>query len=356
MLSFFSSNRANPAYKSTVADEYDPSEDYDAKATQPTADEPFYKYSWALPHFDPSIKLPPLEPFDHVDPGQRALTDPKPASFLDNATKVQDVTPFLGTTIEGVQLNKLSDRERDQVALFVAKRKVAVFYDQDFIDESPEWLLHNWGSYFGRLHIHPCSGQPKDYPEFHLVYRDGNNTLNFEQSDRFSTTLWHSDVTYEQQPPGITTLFLFDTPEVGGSYLETLQVVHSGFEQAAHSLAGKRGGVVKRDPVQNVHPLVRVHPVTGEKALYVNRQFSRSIVGLKTEESDGILELLYSHIEKGADFQARIRWRPRTVVLWDNRVTAHSAVVDFISKGERRHGARITPQAERPYIDSTQSK
>ncbi|KAG8867896.1 hypothetical protein FRB97_002895, partial [Tulasnella sp. 331] len=180
---------------------------------------------------------------------------------------------------------------------------------------------------------------------------------------------------YEQQPPGITTLFLFDTPEVGGdtlfvsqveaynrlspsfrSYLETLQVVHSGFEQAAHSLAGKRGGVVKRDPVQNVHPLVRVHPVTGEKALYVNRQFSRSIVGLKTEESDGILELLYSHIEKGADFQARIRWRPRTVVLWDNRVTAHSAVVDFISKGERRHGARITPQAERPYIDSTQSK
>lgn len=118
-------------------------------------------------------------------------------------------------------------------------------------------------------------------------------------------------VSYEEQPPGLTALFLYDSPASGGdtgyadqraaynhlspsfrAYLETLQVTHSGVEQAEHSLKGSRGGVVKRQPVINTHPLVRRHPVTGEKALYVNPQFSRSIVGLKEEESNAILNLL----------------------------------------------------------------
>ncbi|BEJ11631.1 hypothetical protein CspHIS471_0200910 [Cutaneotrichosporon sp. HIS471] len=79
-------------------------------------------------------------------------------------------------------------------------------------------------------------------------------------------------------------------------------------------------------------------------------QFSRRIVGLKEEESSAILDLLYDHIEKGSDFQIRINWKPRTVVLWDNRITAHNANVDFDDLGYRRHGPRITPQAERPFL------
>lgn len=74
----------------------------------------------------------------------------------------------------------------------------------------------------------------------------------------------------------------------------------------------------------------------------------REIVGLKKEESDAILKLLYTHIASGADFQARVKWAPGTVVVWDNRVTAHTALVDWKS-GERRHLARITPQAEVPF-------
>jgi sulfonate dioxygenase len=186
-------------------------------------------------------------------------------------------------------------------------------------------------STFGRLHIHPTSGQPKDYPEFHLVYRDAKPKNDWVYDiQKLSSTVWHSDVTYEQQPPGLTTLFLYDTPGSGGdtgyvsqvgeqscwpwhaistyadyipeaynrlspslrAYLETLSVVHSGVEQAEYSRRGNRGGVVKREPVENVHPLVRRHPVTGEKALFVNKQFSRRIVGLRTEESDAILNLL----------------------------------------------------------------
>lgn len=122
--------------------------------------------------------------------------------------------------------------------------------------------------------------------------------------------------------------------------------MHSGVEQANFSRSGKRGGIVRREPVENVHPLIRRHPVTGEEALYVNRQFTRRIVGLKREESgalypcmsysydvlisppilENILKFLVDHIDKGGDVQARVKWAPNTVVLWDNRVTAHVCI------------------------------
>jgi sulfonate dioxygenase len=212
------------------------------------------------------------------------------------------------------------------------------------------------------------------------VYRkwtDQDNLNDYQLGDRVSSVGWHSDVTYEKNPPGLTALFLYDSPVSGGdtayvdqraaynrlspsfrAYLETLSVVHSGHEQANYSRTrgekntdAKVYAHVRREPVKNVHPLVRRHPVTGEKALFINRVFSRQIVGLKLEESAALLEFLYQVIERGQDFQVRLRWRPRTVVLWDNRITAHSALVDFDGvPGSRRHGARITPQAEVPTL------
>ncbi|KFY05195.1 hypothetical protein O988_00179, partial [Pseudogymnoascus sp. VKM F-3808] len=138
--------------------------------------------------------------------------------------------------------------------------------------------------------------------------------------------------------------------------LHGLKAVHSGIEQAEFS--HKRGGVVRREPVTHEHPIVRTHPATGEKALYVNSGFTRSIVGFKKEESDALLAFLYAHIARGIDYQTRVRWAPKTVVVWDNRVTAHSAVVDWTT-GERRHLARIQPQAERPvetpYVAETEA-
>ena len=284
------------------------SPDVGSKGT-PGAD---YKYKRFLPFFDQGYKLGPLAPFKHVDPGHRALNDPNPRSFLDTAV-VDNLTPKFGSEVSGIQLSRLDDHAKAQLALYVAQRGIVVFRDQDFVDQSPEWQLRTWGETFGRLHIHPTSGQPKDYPEFHLVYKDALPNSGFfnYKSNSITTTGFHSDVTYEQQPPGLTTLFLYETPLSGGdtlyvsqveaynrlspsfqAYLETLQVVHSGVEQANFSRAGNRGGVVKREPVENVHPLVRRHPVTGEKALFVNKQFSRSIVGLKAEESDAILNFL----------------------------------------------------------------
>ncbi|KAG0703176.1 TauD-domain-containing protein [Suillus ampliporus] len=350
-----------------------------------------YSYAPLLPHFSPE-KYPALTPFKHEDPGFRALKHADPRAFLKDASSVIELTPNLGTEVHGVNLATLDNDGRDQLALEVAKRGLMVFRGQhEFIDRGPESYLE-WGQHFGRLvvlllclldwasgpvarfinsslalHIHPTSGHPKDYPQIHLVYRDANSSFNFEREDSITSTVWHSDVSYELQPPGLTTFFLLSQPTTGGdtlftsqvstlkklspsfvAFLRTLSAVHSGVEQAQFSRSGKRGGIVRREPVEHVHPLVRRHPVTGEEALYVNRQFTTRIVGLKREESETILKFLYDHVDKSADLQARVKWQPGTVVLWDNRVTAHSAIVDYGNSNERRHGARITPQAERP--------
>ncbi|KZS96166.1 TauD-domain-containing protein [Sistotremastrum niveocremeum HHB9708] len=338
-----------------------------ADSTSTVQSEDTYKYQHLLPAFDNNKKYAPLRAFDHVDPGHRALSHPNPISFLGNATRVTEMTPNLGTEVEGVQLLSLSHQERDQLALHVARRGLMVFRNQnDFIDSGID-SYREWGSYFGRLHIHPTSGHPLNAPELHLVYRDAHSTFNFELDDRITTTLWHTDVSYEVQPPGLTTFFLVAQPSTGGdtlfvstvsvlkslsaqfvAFLRTLKAVHSGIEQADHSRSGKRGGVVRREPVETIHPVIRKHPVTGEEALYINKQFTKGIVGLKREESDNILNFLYDHVAKNGESQARVHWTPGTVVLWDNRVTAHSAIVDYKESKERRHGVRITPQADRP--------
>lgn len=157
-------------------------------------DDPDYKYSRFLPAFDHSLHLPPLEPFEHADPGHAALSDPKPRSFLEGAVE-DEMTPDFGSEVTGVQLRDLDERGRQQLALFVAQRGVVAFRDQrSFIDADPEWQLNDWGRGWGRLHIHPTSGQPAEYPELHLVYRDGKRVFNLETNERLTTSVWHSDV------------------------------------------------------------------------------------------------------------------------------------------------------------------
>lgn len=226
-----------------------------------------------------------MEPFVHVDHGKDA--DPSFKDLLPEGSKIQKLAPTIGSEVTGVQLSKLSKAGKDQLALLVAQRKVVVFRDQDLADLPIQEAL-DFGGYFGRHHIHPTSGAPEGYPEIHLVHRYGDKSeIDAFFADRNSSVGWHSDVTYEQQPPGTTFLYILDTPEVGGDTafvdqveaynrlspaikerLHGLKAVHSGFEQAEFSK--KRGGVVRREPVKNEHPLVRTHPVTGEKALFVN--------------------------------------------------------------------------------------
>lgn len=318
-------------------------------------------YPKYLPVWDTNLNYEPLTEFEHEDPGLRA--DPSFPNLLKDGVIPSDITPKFGTEIRGIQLSSLDDKGKDELALFVAQRGVVAFREQDFADLPISDAL-DYGRHFGRLHIHPSSGAPKDYPEVHLVHRTASQKKPAFFDYHTSSVQWHTDVSYEKQPPGTTFLYLLDGPESGGdtifsdqveayerlsdgfkSRLSGLKAVHSGYEQYQDALAQNHH--VRRAPVANEHPLVRTHPATRKKALYVNEQFTRSIVGFKKEESDAILNFLYDHNAKGTDFQARVKWEPRTVVVWDNRRALHSALYDWDSN-QRRHMARVTPQAEVP--------
>jgi sulfonate dioxygenase len=87
------------------------------------------------------------------------------------------------------------------------------------------------------------------------------------------------------------------------------------------------GGLVRKDPVETVHPLVRVHPVTGEKCLFINGEFITKIQGLKEPEFRVLQDFLMQHMITGHDFQARVRWQPRTIVMFDNRSTMRKSII-----------------------------
>lgn len=160
-------------------------------------------------------------------------------------------------------------------------------------------------------HLQPTGAHVKDHIEFHSIYLGKDNLYRLGRStSKLTTTGYHSDVSYEHQTPGITLLTLLEVPETGGDtgwtsqaaaydrlseplkvFLEGLRAEHSGFQQAEN--ARRDGHFVRREPVKSYHPIVRVHPVTKQKVLFVNPGFTRRIVGLKDEESDAILQLLF---------------------------------------------------------------
>ena len=174
-----------------------------------------HQYAHYLPTWNPEQKYPPLQPFEHYEHGKDA--DTTFPNLLPKATsKVVHLTPTIGTEVSGIQLSALTDAGKDELARFVAERKVVAFRGQDFADLPIEKALE-FGAYFGRHHIHPTSGSPEGFPEIHLVHRGaGDRSAEEFFASRTSSVAWHSDVSYEQQPPGTTFLYILDKPETGG--------------------------------------------------------------------------------------------------------------------------------------------
>ncbi|KAJ5407949.1 Alpha-ketoglutarate-dependent sulfonate dioxygenase [Penicillium cosmopolitanum] len=325
----------------------------------PPAQFPNYLPIWEIP----PNKHAPLEPFDHVEHGKDA--DPTFPDLLPQDSKLTHLTASIGAEISGVQLSQLNDKAKDQLALLAAQKKVLVFHDQDFA-KIPISEAVDFAGYFGRLMHHPHSGYPAGHPEIHIVHRRAGNTISQDHFRSHTHSLaWHCDNTYERQPPGTTFLYALEVPEEGGDTifvntaaayrrlspafqqrLHGLTALHTAHDQTAKAL--NSGGYVRREPITSIHPVVRTHPVTGEKCLFVNPQFTRYIVELKKEESDYLLKYLYDHLAYSQDMQCRVRWKAGDVVVWDNRLTNHSALMDW-EDGRRRHIARITPEAEKPF-------
>ncbi|KAI8711610.1 TauD domain-containing protein [Fusarium sp. LHS14.1] len=318
-----------------------------------------YKYGAYLLVYDETTTFPPLQPFEFND---RGLVANKTKSHLfpegDSNLQVSKITPVIGTEIRGLQLSQLNDLQKDELALLIAERGVVVFRDQDFKDIGTQ-KQKEFGRYFGPLHIHPTGAHIKDHLEFHNIYLGPDNEYRNESKlDKLSIIGYHSDVSYEHQPPGITILTLLSVPPSGGdtiwasqtaayarlstpikTLLEGLRAEHSGYPQAEK--ACRDGRHVRREPVKSEHPIARIHPPG----------FTKRIIGLKQEESDGLLKILFKHIAQGQDFQAQVRWEEGTVALWDNRVTAHTAVNDYNVHNPQeglRHGFRITTLADKP--------
>ncbi|KAF8522539.1 hypothetical protein JB92DRAFT_2785388 [Gautieria morchelliformis] len=315
-----------------------------------------YKYAKYKPSF-PKVDWAPLKEQPVTDRG--LFADPEKKALF-SAGKVKQLTPTIGCEISGIDLRQLSNIQKDELALLVAERGVVFFRHQAI--NIHEQL--NLARYFGPLHKHPTTPVPREpgLEEVHVVYYDSGSkrpdTTAFSKLE-----LFHSDVTFEIQPPGLTSLKLYTSPEVGGDtiwssgyalysslspgfqkYLEGLSAVHSAAAQAQGSRAA--GCHVRRQEIETVHPVVRVHPVTGWKSVYVNPGFTRRIIGIPKSESDNVLQFLFAQITENPDFQVRYKWETDDIAFWDNRIVMHSAIFDFWP--ERRHALRATPHGERP--------
>ncbi|KAL1389468.1 hypothetical protein HDK64DRAFT_292008 [Phyllosticta capitalensis] len=321
-----------------------------------------YEYEDLKPRF-PDVHWPDLGPIHYEDKGLKG--DPQFRNLLSSATDVFDYNPKIGTEIHGVKLSQLTDPQKNDLARLIATRGVVFFRDQDDLDIDAQREL---GAYFGQLHKHATTSVPKrpGLEDVHVVFAEGNKDL---RSLFTPTFLWHSDVTYEVQPPSYTMLKLLTGPPRGGGgdtlwssqyavydalspfmqkYLESLTALHSAQIQADGSKA--MGRAVRRDPVVTEHPLVRVNPVTGWKSIFFNPGFVTKIVGVPKTESDHIISFLNELIATTNESHVRFSWGKNDVAFWDNRICNHSASYGFAP--HRRHAVRVACQAERPYFDA----
>jgi taurine dioxygenase len=266
---------------------------------------------------------------------------------------LEKLTPIIGAEIDDVDLSKpLSNRQLDELHRALAENQVIFFRDQTI---TPEQHLA-FGRLFGNLHVHPAAPHEAGMPELMKIYADRN-------SPRANGEGWHTDVSCDPEPPMGSILYIKQCPPSGGdtlfasmyaayealsdrmkTYLDGLTAIHDG-EHVYRGLFDNQGQGNQPAYPRAEHPVVRTHPVTSKKALYVNRGFTTRILGVPVDESDGILRYLYEHMENPL-FQCRFRWQPNSIAFWDNRCTQHRAMWDYWP--HTRSGNRVTVQGDRP--------
>jgi taurine dioxygenase len=268
--------------------------------------------------------------------------------------EIHKLTPNIGAEIVGIDLSQpLDDLQFQRVHGALMDHLVIFFRDQHL---SPE-RHKEFGRRFGNLHMHPAAPSLlAGHPEIFVIKAD-------EKSTYVAGEDWHSDVSCDEEPPMGSVLSVTTVPRDGGGdtlfanmYLafETLSepirkmltgmtAIHDGerFYRGRYGV-DDAGKIYPRAE----HPVVRTHPVTGRKCLFVNRVFTTRIVGLEKNESSAILEMLYRHIET-PEFSVRFRWQPNSVAFWDNRCTQHQALWDYYPN--KRYGQRVTICGDKPY-------
>jgi len=275
--------------------------------------------------------------------------------------QIHPLAGTLGAEISGINLAEpLADRCFSTVHQALLDHLVIFFRDQKV---GPEQQIA-FARRFGALHIHPYIPSLDGYPEVIALRSkaDGPGDMAYQSNT------WHTDLTYEAEPPMASILRAVEVPDAGGDtmwlnlyaayeslsapfreFVCGLTAVHNIVRSMPLDFTDRAEAPRQLERMQETtppveHPVVRTHPETGRKCLFVNRNFTSHIKGLERAESDAVIGYLLSHIEQ-PEFQCRFHWRPGSIAMWDNRCTQHYALVDYRS---RRVMHRVTVCGDRP--------
>lgn len=268
------------------------------------------------------------------------------------------LTPTIGAEVSGVDLTEPLDLDvLAELRAGLLQWKVLFFRDQEVTTEEHLAFARS----FGELEVHPFAPHKPGYPEVLAI------THNRESRGRENT--WHSDVTWRETPSLGSVLRALEIPPVGGDTLfADMYAAYEGLTDevkaridgrvALHDFAHFREGLRKRGKSEEEiesfnraypsvkHPIVRTHPETGRKAIYVNAGFTQHIVDMDKAESDALLRHLYAQAAI-PEYQCRFRWQANSIAFWDNRASQHYAVSDYWPAVRRME--RVTIVGDRPY-------
>jgi taurine dioxygenase len=271
-----------------------------------------------------------------------------------SGVSVRPLTPALGAEILGLDLRPpIDDGVFGLVHRALLDHQVVFFRDQDIPVEQQMAL----GARFGELVAHPNDPGLPEHPAVMIIHADAT-------SRRVAGESWHSDVSCDPEPPLGSILRIHTLPESGGDtvfasmyaaydalsepmkhFLGGLTAIHDGgpYYRSVNERLGRDDG--GRTYPRAEHPVIRTHPETGRRAIFVNEMFTARIVGLPRGESDAILRFLFQHVQQPA-FQCRFRWQRNSMAFWDNRCVQHQAVWDYWPA--TRSGYRVTIRGDRP--------
>ncbi|MEE2703274.1 MAG: TauD/TfdA family dioxygenase [Myxococcota bacterium] len=282
-----------------------------------------------------------------------------PASY--SCIKVAPCSGSLGAEISGVSLASLDDESFEEIHRAWLEHQVLFFRDQrlDPGDQSA------FAERFGELDIYPFIAPLPGHPHVIPIIKEKDTRMNFGGG-------WHSDMSYQAKPVRATCLYAIEVPAHGGDTLfanmiAAYDALSDGMKQLLDGLRGVftaakvhgATGLYKqadhpmqmtknhdREEARHLHPVVRTHPETGRKALYLDLPHVERFENMHISESQPLMEFLYQHATQ-PQFTTRFRWRPGSLAIWDNRCVQHYALNDY--PGQRREMNRVTVQGDVPF-------
>lgn len=276
---------------------------------------------------------------------------------------IRPLATACGAEVTGIDLRRPTGSDLDTVAQALGDHSVLFFRDQDLQPEEQVAITQRFGSVLRVPYIKHLD----EHPDVIAVLKEADE----RQISTFGGT-WHSDFSFLSAPPSLTLLYALELPDVGGDtlwssqyaaydalsdglkrMLDPLRAIHTGWPHGANSPGpdvpvSRSINMVRNDPEADrevVHPVVRVHPVTGRKALFINSVYTQQFEGMTQEESRPLLQYLFGHTTR-VEFTCRLRWTVGTLAVWDNRCLLHLAINDY--DGSRRLLHRTTVSGDTP--------